>query len=67
MKIQSKFRTLYKLLYTKYILNYINILETGNENRFMDFFFFCHTTRFEVSQVPDHRHNPTLTIESVES
>ena len=41
MKIQSKFRTLYKLLYTKYILNYINILETGNENRFMDFFFFA--------------------------
>lgn len=41
MRIQSKFRTLYKLLYTKYILNYINILEMGNENRFIDFFFFA--------------------------
>ena len=49
MKIQSKFRTLYKLLYTKYILNYVNILEMGNENRFMDFFFFGHTTQLEVS------------------
>ena len=40
MRIQSKFRILYKL-YIKYILNYINIFEMGNENRFMDFFFLA--------------------------